>query len=132
MEGKKFIILEAVANGGLHIFYAFLRFPRSYNDLNVLDQSPLVHNIFISKARDMQFVINECEYDQYYLLTNIIYLEWVCFVQSIHLPLDEKKAHFAKRQEAARKDVDYCFGVLQAGRPILILATNQKISPNFV
>ena len=36
------------------------------------------------------------------------------FVQSIHLPEDEKMFHFAKRQEAVRKDVERCFGVLQA------------------
>jgi hypothetical protein len=29
------------------------------------------------------------------------------------LPRDEKRAHFAKRQEACRKDVECCFGVLQ-------------------
>jgi hypothetical protein len=34
-------------------------------------------------------------------------------VQSIHSPGDEKRAHFAKRQEASRKDVEQCFGVLQ-------------------
>jgi hypothetical protein len=35
-------------------------------------------------------------------------------MQSIHNPQDEKRKHFAKRQEACRKDVKRCFGVLQA------------------
>jgi hypothetical protein len=30
------------------------------------------------------------------------------------MPGDEKKKHFASRQEACRKDVERCFGVLQA------------------
>ena len=35
-------------------------------------------------------------------------------MQSIHNPQDEKKKHFIKRQEACRKDVERCFGVLKA------------------
>jgi hypothetical protein len=38
----------------------------------------------------MHLVVNGCEYDWYYLLTDGIYLEWACFVQSIHLQPDEK------------------------------------------
>jgi hypothetical protein len=107
-DGKKSIILEAIADGGLHIWHAFFGLPGSNNDVNVLDRSPLVHN------RDMHYVVNGCEYDRYYLLTDGIYPEWSCFIQSIHMPQDEKRAHFAERQEAVRKDVERCFGVLQA------------------
>jgi hypothetical protein len=113
-DGKKSIILEAIANGGLHIWHAFFGLPGSNNDVNVLDRSPLVHNMLTSEARHMHFVVNGCEYDRYYLLTDGIYPEWACFVQSIHLPPDEKQSHFAERQEAVRKDVERCFGVLQA------------------
>jgi hypothetical protein len=35
-------------------------------------------------------------------------------VQSIHLLTDEKRAYFAERQEAVRKDVERYLGVLQA------------------
>jgi len=62
----------------------------------------------------MTFMVNSCQYNRYHLLTDGIYLHWSCFVQSIHLLPDEKKAHFAMRQEAIRKDVEQCFGVLQA------------------
>jgi hypothetical protein len=113
-EGKKSIILEAIADGGLHIWHAFFGLPGSNNDLNVLDRSSLVHNILTSEARDMHFVVNGCEYDRYYLLTDGIYPEWSCFVQSIHLPPDEKRSYFSERQEAVRKDVERCYGVLQA------------------
>jgi hypothetical protein len=113
-DGKKSIILEAVADEGLHIWHAFFGLHGSNNDLNVLDRSPLVHNMLTSSAHDMRFVVNGCEYDRYYVLTDGIYPEWACFVQSIHLPEDAKRAYFAKRQEAVRKDVERCFGVLQA------------------
>jgi hypothetical protein len=35
-------------------------------------------------------------------------------VQSIHLAPDEKRAYFSTRQEAVRKDVECCFGVVQS------------------
>jgi hypothetical protein len=72
--------LEAIADGGLHIWHAFFGIPGSNNDLFVLDRSPLVQNVLISQARDMHFTINGYVYDRYYLLTDGIYPEWSCFV----------------------------------------------------
>jgi hypothetical protein len=75
--------------------------------------------MLIGEGRDLEFEINGCQYNRYYLLTNGIYLEWGCFVQSIHMLPDAKRGHFAERQEAVRKDVERCFGVLQARFAIL-------------
>ena len=35
-------------------------------------------------------------------------------MQTIHEPQGEKRSYFAQMQEGARKDVERCFGVLQA------------------
>ena len=43
-----------------------------------------------SEARDMNLQVNGSIYDRYYLLTDGIYPEWACFIQSIHEPQDEK------------------------------------------
>ena len=59
-DGKKSIILEAVADGGLHIWHAFFGLPGSNNDLNLLDWSPLIHNMLTSEACDMQFEVKGC------------------------------------------------------------------------
>jgi hypothetical protein len=75
MDGKKPIILEAIANGGLHIWHAFFGLSGFKNNLNILDWFLLVHSMLISKARDMHSIVNGYEYDQYYLLTNGIYSE---------------------------------------------------------
>ena len=82
------------------------------NDFYVFDRSPLIHNMFTSETSDFTFEVNRKDYNRYYLLADEIYSQWSCFVQNIHEPGDEKRKHFAKRQETCRKDVERCFGVL--------------------
>ena len=113
-KDKKSIILEAVADQSLHIWHIYFGLPGSNNDLNVLDQSLLIHDLLTSAVCDMTFEVNGQVYNRYYLLADGIYPQWSCFVQSIHNPVDEKKKHFAQKHEACRKDVERCFGVLQA------------------
>ena len=113
-DGKKSIILEAVATKDLHIWHVFFGLSGSNNDLNVLQRSPLVNNMLHFEACNDTFQINGCEYNHYYLLTDGIYPKWSGFVQSIHLLSYAKSAYFASQQEAVRKDVERCFGVLQA------------------
>ena len=40
--GKKSVILEAISSANLYIWHDFFGLPSSNNDLNVLDQSPLI------------------------------------------------------------------------------------------
>ena len=49
-----------------------------------------------------------------YYLADGIYPTWATLVKTIPSPLGNKKKHFAKCQEAVRKDVECAFGVLQA------------------
>uniref|UniRef100_A0A453KID1 DDE Tnp4 domain-containing protein n=1 Tax=Aegilops tauschii subsp. strangulata TaxID=200361 RepID=A0A453KID1_AEGTS len=62
--------------------------------------------------------IMDNEYSMGYYLTDGIYPEWETLVKSIKekngVPLTRKEAHFTKAQEAARKDIERAFGVLQA------------------
>jgi len=113
-DGKRSIILEAIADKGLHTWHVFFGLLGANNDINVLDQSPLVHNMLTGAACDMEFVVNGVQYNRYYLLADGIYPQWACFVQTIHVRDHKKQSYFAQQQEAARKDVERCFGVLQA------------------
>jgi hypothetical protein len=129
-NGKKSIILEAIASEDLHIWHAFFGLPGSNNDLNVLDHSPLVENLLTYEVRDRRFTINGCEYDRYYLLLDGIYPKWSIFVQSIHLAPDEKWAYFAERQEAVRKDVERYFGCCNPTLPLCTILVAIGLCPS--
>jgi hypothetical protein len=47
-----------------------------------------------------------------YYLADGIYPQWSTFVKTISAPLEAKKKHVAKVQEACRKDVECAFGIL--------------------
>ena len=63
-------------------------------------------------VQNMRFEVNGHKYSHYYLLPNGIYPKWAVFVQIIYDP--RGRQYYAKMQEAARKDVERCFGVLQS------------------
>ena len=72
-DSKSSIILKAIADQSLHIWHIFFGIPGSNNDVNVLDRSPLIHNMLTSEASDMTFEVNGQEYKRYYLLADGIY-----------------------------------------------------------
>uniref|UniRef100_A0A0D3BVT6 DDE Tnp4 domain-containing protein n=1 Tax=Brassica oleracea var. oleracea TaxID=109376 RepID=A0A0D3BVT6_BRAOL len=84
------------------------------NDINVLDRSPVFDDIIEGRAPRLEYVVNRHKYKFAYYLTDGIYPKWSTFIQSITLPQGPKANLLAKVQEAARKDVERAFGVMQA------------------
>ncbi|KAI3521391.1 hypothetical protein L1887_10854 [Cichorium endivia] len=113
-SGKPTIILEAVASHDLWIWHAFFGTPGSCNDINVLHRSPVFSDVLAGRAPNVSYNVNGREYNRAYYLTDGIYPSWAAFVKSITSPLLRKHKLFAQHQEAARKDVERAFGVLQA------------------
>ncbi|XP_051113745.1 uncharacterized protein LOC127239577 [Andrographis paniculata] len=113
-HGKPTVILEAVASYDLWIWHAFFGTPGTCNDINVLDRSPVFNDVLNGRAPEVNFVINNHQYNMGYYLTDGIYPPWATFVQSIRLPQGYKAQLFAQHQEAVRKYVERAFGVLQA------------------
>lgn len=118
-SGKCSMIMEAVATEDLWIWHAFIGLPGSNNDLNVLGRSPLIVDWMRGHAPDYEYHIDGKPYKSCYLLCDGIYPEWSVFVKTISKPQGEKEKWFACRQEAARKDVERAFGVLQGRFAIL-------------
>ncbi|KAI3706770.1 hypothetical protein L6452_24726 [Arctium lappa] len=113
-HGVPTIMLEVVASQDLWIWHAFFGVAGSNNDINVLNQSPLFNNVLQGCAPQVQFVVNGTEYNKGYYLGDGIYPEWATIVKSFSHPSDPKRKKFKEMQEAARKDVERAFGVLQS------------------
>ncbi|XP_057770220.1 uncharacterized protein LOC130990035 [Salvia miltiorrhiza] len=60
------------------------------------------------------FQVNNSYYQKGYYLTDDIYPNWPMFVKSPTHPTDEKSKRFKVMQEAARKDIERAFDVLQS------------------
>ena len=88
--------------------------PGSHNDINVLHRSPLFANLAEGRALEVNYTINGHDYTMGYYLTDGIYPSWATLVKSISQPMGNKRKYFAKAHEAARKDVERAFGVLQS------------------
>jgi hypothetical protein len=108
------IILEAVASQDLWIWHAFFGMPGSLNDINVLDRSPIFAALAEGRTAPVNYTINGHEYTMGYYLADEIYPNWSTFVKTIPRPLGAKRKYFASKQESARKDVEWAFGVLQS------------------
>ncbi|XP_047979165.1 uncharacterized protein LOC125221078 [Salvia hispanica] len=107
------MILEAIADHQLWIWHAYFSVAGSNNDINVLNSSYL----FIEQCNDngptIEFTANGRQHMGYYLADGI-YPRWPVFFETITCPISERRVLFAQKLEAARKDVEWAFGVLQA------------------
>ncbi|XP_062713728.1 uncharacterized protein LOC109428065 [Aedes albopictus] len=119
-EGKATIVLEVFASKTTYIWHSFFGCPGSCNDINVLDRSPLINDIVENKMLDGQWEMNGKTYSKGYLLADGIYPDWPIFMKTISHPQTAKAKLYAKRQESVRKDVERCFGILQACWQILV------------
>ncbi|CAL8996280.1 unnamed protein product [Prunus brigantina] len=113
-KGQKSIILEAVAGFDTWVWHAFFGVAGSQNDLNVLGQSPVFNDVLRGEAPKITYEINNIVYQTGYYLADGIYPRWTTFVKSIPHPRTQKQKLFATYQESYRKDVERCFGILQA------------------
>ncbi|GKC48773.1 ALP1-like protein isoform X1 [Tanacetum coccineum] len=110
------LMLEAVADQRLWIWHAYFGVPGANNDLNVLYGSPLFDDEIADIAPECPFIVNGHTYRKCYYLADGIYPAWSTFVKTFSVVRDEKTLKFKRVQEAARKDIERAFEVLQDER----------------
>ncbi|GKC56901.1 RNA-directed DNA polymerase, eukaryota [Tanacetum coccineum] len=81
---------------------------------DVLYGSPLFDDEIADISSECPFVVNGHAYRKGYYLADGIYPAWSTFVKTFSVARDEKSLKFKRVQEAARKDIERAFGVLQA------------------
>eukprot|EP00475_Leptophrys_vorax_P026238 TRINITY_DN3691_c0_g1_i11.p2 TRINITY_DN3691_c0_g1~~TRINITY_DN3691_c0_g1_i11.p2 ORF type:complete len:217 (+),score=46.47 TRINITY_DN3691_c0_g1_i11:328-978(+) len=113
-KGGPTLVLEAVVDKKLRFWHAFFGLPGTLNDINVWDRSPLLTDLFNGVSPKIRYVINGKMRTQGYYLADGIYPEISVFVKTVSEPSKADTKLFAVLQEAARKDVERGFGVLQA------------------
>jgi Plant transposon protein len=115
-EGKASLVLEAVADHNLFFWHEAFGFPGTHNNINILDQSPLWKSMLdgsFHRDVDFHFRINGQHFVNLFLLANGIYPSSGRFCKTSAQPIGEEKKKYAVWQEAARKDIERAFGVLQ-------------------
>lgn len=107
------IVLEAVVSQDLWFWHLFFGLPGSHNNINILDCSPLFRNLMNGTGPEVEFWVNGNTYKNGYYLADGIYPNWGALLKIISQPQDQKQNFFEKMQEAAWRDVERAFGVLQ-------------------
>ena len=109
------VTLEAICDQSLWIWHAFFGLPGCLNDVNVVEASPLTQKIARGEyPPPVEYVVNGVRRNKPYWLCDSIYPKWPMFIDTIREGISRKHKFFATMQEAARKDIERAFGVLQA------------------
>jgi len=106
--------LEAICDLDLYIWYIFFGQPGSMNDINVMNKSSIVGSILSEQfdTRCLPYQIHNHMFDWLYFLVDGIYPSWAIFCKTNLHPITAREKKYALHQEAVRKDIKRCFGVL--------------------
>ena len=129
-KGKPSIVLEGMSDYHLYFWHASFGYAGTLNDVNVLNLSPLTDMLLNGEMQALEegvvpFQIAGETFEQMYILVDGIYPAYSRFVKAFKEPAGDKERSLTSWQEAARKDIERAFGVLQAkfqflARPIVI------------
>eukprot|EP00170_Pyropia_yezoensis_P007371 contig_30185_g7393 len=108
------IVIEAVCDEYFWIWHWFVGAPGSYNDVNVLGESPLLGAVQAGPwpPEKHPFTVNGRTRDMLYYLADGIYPRYPLLVTPFPVPTTQRHKVVNRLQEALRKDVERLFGVL--------------------
>ncbi|KAG7373891.1 plant transposon protein [Nitzschia inconspicua] len=104
-----------------HLFFWHLSYgwAGTLNDINIFNQSPFLRSLTDGVFNELEsdvvpYSIGDEIFDKMFVLVDGIYPRYSRFVKTLKQPVSQSEQRFAKWQEAARKDIERAFGVLQA------------------
>ena len=107
-------VMEVVCSHDLWIWHLFVGNPGSVNDLNILERSPLLQQLYYGTTPQVSFTLSNHQYQYPYWLCDGIYPRLASFVLAFAKPNTEIDRNFTFWQESTQKDIERAFGVLQA------------------
>jgi hypothetical protein len=93
----------------------------SNNEINVLNQSPLLVDVIRGCTPEVSFTVNGHEHHMVYYLTDGIYPSWLVFMKGVPIPQQEKHWFFSMKEASVRKDVECAFCLLKKRFNILAI-----------
>lgn len=132
---KPSTVLEGLSDHHLWLWHNSYGYAGTLNDVNIMNLSPLFESLLNGKFEELEQVV--CPYslggetfDKLYILVDGIYPRYSRFVKGMKEPVTMEEKTLTTFQEAARKDVERAFGVLQSkfqalARPILLMDLQQ-------
>ena len=120
---KLSIVLEAFMDYNLWFWHPSFGWPGSLNDINIWNCSCILKSFLdmsFATNVDFEFEVGNKVFKWLWLLVDSIYLELVCFVKTIQEPISQAAMHYMAWQEAACKDIECAFSMLQRKFHILV------------
>lgn len=115
-KSGRVIVMETVCDEDLYICHLFVGCTSSMNVLNVMQQSPLYHEVTAGNwpPRDNTFTSNGRERTLLYNVVDGIYPHYTFFISVYGTADTENGKVFHRLQEALRKDAERLYAVLTA------------------
>jgi len=102
-------VLEAMADFNLWVWHAAFGFAGGLNDLNIWENSLLLDDMVSGAFSAINFPFEVGGR----VLVDGIYPDILCFARSISIPTGRDEKRYSGWKEAARKEIECAFGVLQ-------------------
>ena len=130
-KGKPSIVLEALADHHLWFWHASYGYAGTLNDINIFNLSPLLEMFMDGSFEDIEaevvpYLLGNESFYKTFILVDGIYPRHSRFAKAIKEPITKREKLLTTFQEAARKDIERAFGVLQGkfqclARPIQLM-----------
>jgi Plant transposon protein len=106
------LVLEAAANYNLLFWHTAFGFPGSHNDINIMEQSPLLKDVLDGTFHcdvDFAFEVNNRQFYRLFYLADGIYPNCSRFVKSLSEAIGPRKKAYASWQEGGPEGYRACF-----------------------